>query len=278
MGGGQGELPGESSLQLCSGCRLCSLGIEPRYGTTNSITEFDCSCKQGLLRSSRVEVEVVPGGPAPEALIDVSPQVGRKASAPGRGRAMHGAAAPNLVTGMLAGHEAEQFQHLSHGHARTHFFISKARHGSNAARSSRNPLSRPTQQRRGVRNGDRLQPPDSHCSRFALPRATQRSRCPRATQLRSTPLQAVGRINLLECVCKLGKSSRKFFWKSFSIPQWPRYWLRSTNGRLARARPRKWPYAKALLTHGHKNCRQRAFFVHLVRFERANGREAQRPT
>jgi hypothetical protein len=43
---------------------------------------------------------------------------------------MHGTAASNLITGMLAGHEAEQFQHLSHGHARTHFLKSKPRHGS----------------------------------------------------------------------------------------------------------------------------------------------------
>jgi hypothetical protein len=51
----------------------CSLGVEPRYCTTNSRTEIDSSRKQGLLRSGSIEIEVIPGRSAAKTLIDVSP-------------------------------------------------------------------------------------------------------------------------------------------------------------------------------------------------------------
>jgi hypothetical protein len=185
----------------------CSLGIEPRYRTTNPITEIDCSCKQGLLRSGRIEVEVIPGRPAAKALIDVSPQIGRKASAPGRGPAMHGTAAPNLVTGLLPGHETEQFQHLNHGHARTDILKSDARHGSNAARAAAE------NRRQGPRNREEEPVMGRHtATRRCLFAACS---CRPATELGSTSLQAGERINFLECVFNVGKPSRNFFWKIF---------------------------------------------------------------
>jgi len=111
----------------------CSFGVEPRNGTTETITEIDCSCKQALVRSDRIEVEMIPCRSAPKAPIDVPPEIGRKAPALGRRRAMHRAATPNLVTGSLVRDEAQQFQYLSHGHERTHFLKAHAGHGSNTA-------------------------------------------------------------------------------------------------------------------------------------------------
>jgi hypothetical protein len=47
------------------------------------------------------------------------------------------------------------------------------------------------------------------------------SSCPRATQLHFASRHAIERINFIECVFDLGKSSRIFFRKLFLIPQRP---------------------------------------------------------
>ena len=126
-------LPDDSDLQPVSRgvyANLLSVGFDPRNVTANTITQVKRRAKEALASSGCVKIQVVACRAAAKAAVDSPREVGRKASTPRRGGAMHWARTANLVSRPLLCNKAQQIQNLSHRDASTDFLKADTGHSS----------------------------------------------------------------------------------------------------------------------------------------------------
>ena len=115
--------------------------MNPRHLDVRSVAQVHGRIKQVLIRCRCPEIELVSVRPAEEAAVVVLREIGRERATPLGGTMTDRTVAVYLLSLRGRPHESQQFEHLLHGHARSHRLKIDTRHRIAPDRRRGNPYS-----------------------------------------------------------------------------------------------------------------------------------------